>query len=79
MNDDTALLDESAVPAAVPAGRRASFPDLGAIVHLDGVPAELFDELPGLYGSAFSVAEYFAIYDRRLAPVRLLSSKGRAR
>ena len=43
---------------------RATFADLDAVVHLDGAPRELLDELPGLYDSAFSVAEYFAIYDR---------------
>jgi hypothetical protein len=37
-------------------------------VHRDGrladVAADLLAELPGLYGSPFSTAEYFAIYDR---------------
>ena len=40
------------------------FPDLGATVHLDEAPPELLDELPGLYESPFSTAQYFAIYDR---------------
>lgn len=65
MNDDTVLLGEPPVSAAAAAaGRRVAFPDLGAIVHLDEVPPELLDELPGLYSSAFSTAQYFAIYDR---------------
>ena len=52
---------------------RRVFPDLGAVVHLDDVPAELLDELPGLYSSAFSTAEYFAIYDgpRRVSACEL--------
>ena len=64
MNDDTALLGERPVPAAATAGRRVVFPDLGATVHLDEAPPELLDELPGLYESPFSTAQYFAIYDR---------------
>ncbi len=38
--------------------------DLKAVVHLGDVAPELLAELPGLYSSAFSTAEYFAIYDR---------------
>jgi hypothetical protein len=64
MNDDIALLAEPPVRAATAAGRRVAYPDLGAIVHLDEAPPELLDELPGLYSSAFSTAQYFAIYDR---------------
>ena len=63
MNDDTVLLDDPPVSAAA-AGRRVAFPDLGATVHLDEAPPELLDELPGLYSSAFSTAQYFAVYDR---------------
>ena len=44
------------------------YADLGAVVHPDGrladAPAELLAELPALYGSPFSTAEYFATYDR---------------
>jgi hypothetical protein len=43
---------------------RATFADLDAVVYLDGAPRELLNELPELYSSAFSVADYFAIYDR---------------
>jgi hypothetical protein len=54
---------------------RATFADLDAVVHLDGAPRTLLNELPALYGSAFSVAEYFAIYDR---PPRLYACELRA-
>ena len=64
MNDDTALLTEPPVPASTAAECHVAFPDLGAIVHLGEVPPQLLDELPGLYSSAFSTAQYFAIYDR---------------
>jgi hypothetical protein len=50
------------------AADRLSYVDLGATVHRDGnladVPADVLAELPSLYGSPFSTAEYFAIYDR---------------
>ena len=64
MNEDTALLVKPATLEPTRQTRRVTFLDLGATVHLDGVPAELFDELPDLYSSAFSIAEYFVIYDR---------------
>jgi hypothetical protein len=35
-----------------------------AIVHLGGAPAELLEELPDLYSSAYSTIEYFTAYDR---------------
>jgi hypothetical protein len=44
--------------------RRADYPDLGAIVHLDGAPNDLLDELPELYHSPYSTAEYFTAHDR---------------
>ena len=50
-------------PGTVP-GRRVSYPDLGAVVHVDEAPAELTAELPALYSSSFSTLEYFTLYDR---------------
>jgi CelD/BcsL family acetyltransferase involved in cellulose biosynthesis len=51
-------------PATAPPDRRALYPDLGAVVHLDGAPDHLLDELPALYRSPYSTAEYFRAYDR---------------
>ena len=39
------------------------FPDLGATVHCEEVDDALVAELPHLYSSCFSVAEYFSLYD----------------
>jgi Acetyltransferase (GNAT) domain len=54
------------LPARQPvtADRSVALADLKAVVHLGDVAPELLAELPGLYSSAFSTAEYFAIYDR---------------
>ncbi len=57
-------MDQLAVTGVTTRGRRRTFPDLRAVVHLDEVPAELLDELSERYSSPFSIAEYFAIYDR---------------
>jgi len=43
--------------------RRVTIADLGAVVHVDELPAAALAELPALYSSPFSIAEYFAIYD----------------
>ena len=64
MEDKGIRLDELSAPAVTVRRRRVAFPDLKAVVHLDEAPAELLAELPELYSSAFSIAEYFAIYDR---------------
>ena len=45
------------------ADRTVAYPDLGAVVHLDGAPDALLAELPGLYSSPFSTLAYFTIYD----------------
>jgi len=50
-------------PRALATRHGLSYPDLGAVVHLGGAPAELTDELPALYASAFSTLEYFTLYD----------------
>jgi CelD/BcsL family acetyltransferase involved in cellulose biosynthesis len=54
------------LPARQPAtaDRSVVLAELKAVVHLGDVAPELLAELPGLYSSAFSTAEYFAIYDR---------------
>jgi hypothetical protein len=57
-------LERLAAAGAQRQPRRVSFADLGAVVHLDEVPPELLAELPVLYGTPFSIAEFFAIYDR---------------
>jgi hypothetical protein len=49
-------------------GRAASaavvlVPDLGATLHLDGVPDGLLAELPALYSSIYSVVEYFRLFN----------------
>jgi hypothetical protein len=41
-----------------------TFPDLAAVVHLDEAPAKLLEELPELYSSAYSFAEYIALEER---------------
>jgi CelD/BcsL family acetyltransferase involved in cellulose biosynthesis len=42
-----------------------SYPDLGATVYLDGVPAGVLDELPGLYNSVFSTPDWWDTHDHR--------------
>lgn len=44
--------------------RTLAYPDLGATVVLGQLPEAAAEELPGLYESAFSVAEYFPIFRR---------------
>jgi hypothetical protein len=63
-DDQGPLLDQLPAAHVTTQRRVATFPDLGAVVYLDEVPTELLGELPGLYSSAYSVAEYFIIYDR---------------
>ena len=46
-------------------GDRREYADLGAVVHLDGIPSLLEAELPSLYASAFCTPEYFRIYHDR--------------
>ncbi len=46
-------------------GGRREYADLGAVVHLDGIPSVLKAELPSLYSSAFCTPEYFRIYHDR--------------
>ncbi len=43
---------------------RVEYPDLGATVYAQGVPAGVLDELPGLYGSLLSTDAWFAAEDR---------------
>ena len=50
--------------STTPTGRRHAYPDLGAVVTCDELPADLACDLPRRYSSCFCVAEYFDIYDR---------------
>ena len=67
MDSETSLTSHLA-PTQETLRRRVTIADLGAIVHVDELPAAALAELPALYSSPFSIAEYFAIYDhpRRL-------------
>ena len=63
-DDPGTCADQLSAADAATRRRRRTFPDLRAVVHLDEAPDELLAELPELYGSAYSIGEYFAICHR---------------
>ena len=51
-------------PDAATAGARVEYPDLGAVVFTDHVPAGAAEELPSLYSTLLSTKEWFELEDK---------------